>query len=47
MNVIGTFNGYVLYPIPLGLILQWFFYGMIQFIIIGIVAASVYKRETV
>jgi hypothetical protein len=47
MNIVGIFNQYAMYPIPLGLTLQWFFYGMIQFIIIGIVAASVYKPKIV
>lgn len=45
VNVVGMFNQYVVYPIPLGLIIQWFIYGMIQFIICGIVAAALY-RET-
>lgn len=47
MNIVGMFNQYVVYPIPLSLTLQWFFYGMIQFIIIGIVAASIYKPKLV
>lgn len=39
----GIFNQYVVYPIPLTLILQWFIYGMIRFIIYGIIAAAIYK----
>ncbi|MFH1248115.1 MAG: hypothetical protein V1490_03075 [Candidatus Omnitrophota bacterium] len=43
MNFIGMFGQYVMYPIPASLALQWFIYGMIEFIIAGVVAAIVYK----
>jgi hypothetical protein len=43
MNVVGMFNQYAVYPIPIGLIIQWFIYGVIQFIICGIVAAALFK----
>lgn len=45
MNVIGMFSQYVMYPIPFSLSVQWFIYGMIEFIICGIIAALVYKRK--
>ncbi len=45
MLVVGMFNQYVVYPIPLNLTIQWFIYGLIQFIIVGIVAALIYKPE--
>jgi hypothetical protein len=43
MNVVGMFNQYAVYPLPFSLIIQWFIYGIIQFIICGIVAATLYK----
>jgi hypothetical protein len=43
MNVVGMFNQYAVYPLPLGLVIQWFIYGVIQFIICGIVVAALYK----
>jgi hypothetical protein len=43
MNVVGMFNQYAVYPIPFGLIIQWFIYGIIQYIICGIVAAALFK----
>ena len=46
MNVAGIFNQYAVYPIPFTLIFQWFIYGMIVFIICGIIAALIYKPKT-
>ena len=43
LNVVGTFNQYVVYPVPFSLALQWFVYGMIEFILAGIVTALIYK----
>jgi hypothetical protein len=43
MNVMGMFNQYAVYPISLGLAVQWFIYVMIQYIICGIVAAALFK----
>ena len=43
MNVVGMFNQYAVYPLPFGLVIQWFIYGVIQFILCGIVAAALYK----
>ena len=45
MNVVNMFNQYVVYPIPFTLVLQWFVFGMIQFIIYGIVAGLIYKPK--
>jgi len=44
MNVVGALNQYVIYPLPLALVIKWFIYGMIEFIIMGIIAALVYKK---
>lgn len=38
------FYEYVMYPLPLSLCLQWFIYGMIEFIICGIIVAAIYKK---
>jgi len=43
MNVVGMFNQYAVYPLPFSLVIQWFVYGVIQFMICGIVAAALYK----
>lgn len=40
---IGMFYQYVVYPLPLTLVVQWFIYGMIQYIICGIIASIIYK----
>lgn len=47
MNIAGIFNQYAIYPVPLSLTIQWFIYGMIQFIIIGIVTALIYRPKAV
>lgn len=43
MNGVSIFNQYAVYPVPFTLALQWFIYGMIEFIICGIIAAVIYK----
>lgn len=47
MLVVGIFNQYVVFPIPLSLTIQWLIYGLIEYIIIGIVAALIYKPKQV
>mgnify|MGYP001579827119 CR=1 FL=1 len=42
-NIPFGFYSYVMYPLPFSLCLSWFIYGMIEFIICGIIAAAVYK----
>jgi uncharacterized PurR-regulated membrane protein YhhQ (DUF165 family) len=42
---ICVFYQYVVYPVPFSLALQWFIYGMIEFILCGIVAALIYKPK--
>ena len=44
MNTAGAFYQYILYPIPFAIIIQWFVFGMIQYLACGIVAAAVYKK---
>ena len=43
MLVVGMFNQYAVYNVPLDLTWQWFLYGMAQMIIVGIVTAMIYK----
>ncbi|MBI1803763.1 MAG: hypothetical protein HY033_03005 [Ignavibacteriae bacterium] len=41
-----AYNSYASYPIPYSLALQWFIYGMIQYIILGVVVAMVYGNSS-
>ena len=43
MNVVGIFSQYVIYPLPLLMAVQWFVYGLIRFVIYGILTALIYK----
>lgn len=38
------FYSYAMYPLPLSLCLIWFGYGMIEFVICGMLAAAIYKK---
>lgn len=42
-NIPYAFYSYVIYPLPFSLCAQWFVYGMIQFVICGVIAAAVYR----
>ena len=46
VNLPAAFSQYVVYPIPFSLAIQWFIYGMLEFIIIGLVAAAIYKPKS-
>jgi hypothetical protein len=46
ITFIGIFNQYVVYPIPATLAIQWFIYGMVQFVIFGITTSLIYKRDS-
>ena len=39
-----AYSSYAMYPIPYHLALQWFIYGMIHFIIIGIILALIFGK---
>ncbi len=45
MQVPGVFGQYTVYPIPFNLALQWFFYGLVEFILAGIVVSLIYKPK--
>ena len=38
-----AYSSYAVYPIPYSLALQWFMYGLVYYIILGMVAALLYK----
>jgi hypothetical protein len=44
-NGVGAFNQYAVYPISFSLAVKWFVYGMIEFIICGVVAAWLYRPK--
>jgi hypothetical protein len=43
VSLVFSYQMYVILPIPYSLGLQWFVYGMIQSLILGAVAALIYK----
>jgi len=45
MAIPAAYSQYVMYPFPYSLVLQWFIYWMIQYIILGIFAALIYKPK--
>ncbi len=40
-----AYDSYAVYPIPYALAIQWFCYGLIQYIILGVIAALVYGKQ--
>ncbi|MBI1807813.1 MAG: hypothetical protein HYR76_12260 [Ignavibacteria bacterium] len=40
-----AYDSYASYPLPYSLALQWFIYGVVQYIILGIVIAMVYGKK--
>jgi hypothetical protein len=47
-SMVVAYQGYSVHPIPYALAFQWFIYGMIQALILGVTAALIYKsREAV
>jgi hypothetical protein len=42
LNGAGLIGQYVMYPIPLALAIQWFIYGSIEYIILGIAVSLIY-----
>lgn len=40
-----AYSSYAMYPLPYSLVLQWFLYGLLQFIIIGIVMALLFGKK--
>ncbi len=44
-NGLGAFSQYWMYPLPLSLALKWFAFGLMEFIIAGIVLSLVYRNN--
>jgi len=45
VTIPNVFGQYFVYPLPFKLVVQWFAFGMIEFILIGVVAAALYKSS--
>lgn len=45
MNIPAAYAQYAVYPLPYSLALQWFIYGMIEYIIGGVVLAMVFGMK--
>ena len=45
VHLVGSYNQYVVYPLPYSLVLKWFLYGTLELMIAGIVLALVYKPK--
>ncbi len=43
ISFVAAYAQYVVYPLPHSIALQWFIYGLIEMIILGIAAALIYK----
>jgi len=41
-----AYGMYAMLPVPYSLGLQWFIYGWVQTVLLGIVAAAVYRPKT-
>lgn len=42
---IGAFAQYMIYPLPINLAVQWSLYGVIRFILLGIIVALIYRPK--
>jgi len=45
VHFVGSFNQYVVYPIPYGLTWQWIIYGLVELMIAGAVTALIYRPK--
>lgn len=45
VSLVFAYGAYIMYPIPYSLTVQWFVTGFIQMVILGLVAALVYKPK--
>lgn len=46
MSVPMAYSTYAMIPIPYSVAVQWLIYGIIQYIILGIIAAAIYGKTT-
>lgn len=45
MSVPMAYATYAMIPIPYSIAMQWFIYGMIQYLILGIIVAAIYGKQ--
>lgn len=45
VQVVGTVSQLVIYPIPKELALQWIGYGLVQYLVFGVVTSLIYKEK--
>ncbi|MBN1534626.1 MAG: hypothetical protein JXA20_18275 [Spirochaetes bacterium] len=45
MQVPGIFGQFMVYPIPFTLAIQWFIYGLMEYLIAGVLAAAIYRPK--
>ena len=45
MQGVGSFMSYVMYPLPLMLAVWWALLGTAEFIVVGIIAAAIYRPK--
>ncbi|HEY7751559.1 MAG TPA: hypothetical protein VH917_04650 [Ignavibacteriaceae bacterium] len=46
VSLVFSYQSYVVYPLPYSLVFQWFIYGLLQCVILGILAAIIYKPQS-
>lgn len=44
-SFVWAYQSYWMYPLPYSLVFQWFVFGLLQCVILGIVAALIYKPK--
>ena len=42
-NLVFSYSSYAIYPLTYGIVLQWFIYGLIVSLILGVVASFTFK----
>ncbi len=45
INLPAAYYQYAVYPLPYSLTFQWFIYGFIQYLVLGVVVSLIYKPE--
>jgi uncharacterized membrane protein YagU involved in acid resistance len=40
-----AYDSFAVYPVPYSLAIQWFFYGLVQYILLGVVAAAAFGKK--
>ncbi len=45
-SFVWAYQSYWMYPLPSSLVLQWFIFGLLQCVLMGIIAALIYKPKT-